>query len=65
MERVVEGGVGEDRVIPVNSVEMYEVIANFEKEIGVHRIARCREDFRQWYEKHIRRIKSSVNHIKQ
>ena len=40
IERVVEGGLSEDRVIPVNSVEMYEVIANFEWKIGVDRTAR-------------------------
>ena len=28
-------------------------------------MSRCREDFRQWCEKHIRRTKSSVNNIKQ
>ena len=29
--RVVEGGLSEDRVIPVNSIDMYEVISDFEK----------------------------------
>ena len=28
--KVVEGGLSEDRVIPVNSIDMYEVIADFE-----------------------------------
>ena len=40
IERVVEGDLSENRVISVNSVKMYEVITNFEKEIGVHRTAR-------------------------
>ena len=38
--RVVEGGLSEDRVIPVNSVDMYEVIADFERETRAHQIAR-------------------------
>ena len=40
IERVVEGGLSEDRVILVNSVEMYEVIADFERENRAHRTAR-------------------------
>ena len=39
IERVVEGGLSEDRVIPVNSIKMYEVIADFKREIGAHRTA--------------------------
>ena len=39
IEGVVEGGLSEDRVITVNSVEMYEVIPDFEREIGTHRTA--------------------------
>ena len=35
--RVVEGGLSEDRVIPVNSVGMYDVIADFERENRAHR----------------------------
>ena len=31
---VVEGGLSEDRVIPVSSVNMYEVISDFEKGLG-------------------------------
>ena len=38
--RVVKGGLNEDRVIPVNSVDMYEVIADFERGTRAHRIAR-------------------------
>ena len=37
--RVVEGGLSKDRVIPVNSIDMYEVIADFERETRAHRIA--------------------------
>ena len=37
---MVEGGVIEDRVIPVSSIDMYEVIADFEEGTRVHRIAR-------------------------
>ena len=40
IRRVVEGGLSEERVIPVNSVDMYEVIADFERESRAHRIAR-------------------------
>ena len=40
IERVVEGGLSEDRVIPVNSVEMYGVIADFERENRAHLTAR-------------------------
>ena len=32
--KVVEGGLSEDRVIPVNSIDMYEVIADFERGTG-------------------------------
>ena len=38
--KVVEGGLNEDRVIPVNSIDMYEVIADFERGTRAHRIAR-------------------------
>ena len=37
---VVEGGLSGDRVIPVSSMDMYEVIADFERGTGAHRIAR-------------------------
>ena len=37
--KVVEGGLSEDRVIPVNSIDMYEVIANFKRGTKGHRIA--------------------------
>ena len=37
--KVVEGGLSEDRVIPVNSIDMYEVIADFERGTRAHRIA--------------------------
>ena len=40
IRRVFERGLSEDRVIPVNSVDMYEVIADFERETRVHQIAR-------------------------
>ena len=39
IERVVEGGLSEDWVIPVNSVDMYEVIADIEKDNRAHRTA--------------------------
>ena len=38
--KVVEGGLSEDQVIPVNSIDMYEVIADFERGTRVHSIAR-------------------------
>ena len=38
IERVVEGGLNEDRVIPVNSVGMYDVIADFERENRPHHV---------------------------
>ena len=34
IERVADEGLNEDRVIPVSSVEMYEVIADFGEMIG-------------------------------
>ena len=37
--KVVEGVLGKDRVIPVNSIDMYEVIANFKRGTKGHRIA--------------------------
>ena len=37
---VVEGGLSEDRVIPVSSIDMYEVIADFERGTRAHQIAR-------------------------
>ena len=37
---VVEGGLSEDRVRPVGSMDMYEVIADFEGGTRVHQIAR-------------------------
>ena len=37
---VVKGGLSEDQVIPVNSIDMYEVIADFERGTRAHRIAR-------------------------
>ena len=40
IERVVKGGLSENRVISVKSVDMYEVIADFERESRAHRIAR-------------------------
>ena len=40
IETVVEGGLREDRVIPVSSIDMYEVIADFEKGTLAHQIAR-------------------------
>ena len=47
IERVVEEGLGEDRVRLVNSVEMYEVIANFEmQESGRHRSQVCHKPVR-------------------
>ena len=33
IRKVVEGDLSEDRVIPVNTIDMYEVIADFEAEI--------------------------------
>ena len=38
--KVVEGGLSEDRVIPVSSIDMYEVIVDFEKGTLAHQIAR-------------------------
>ena len=38
--KVVEGDLSEDRVIPVNSIDMYEVIADFERRIRAQQIAR-------------------------
>ena len=37
---VVEGGLSEDRVIPVSSIDMYEVMADFERRKHGHQIAR-------------------------
>ena len=37
---VVEGSLSEDQVIPVSSMDMYEVIADFERRTQVHQIAR-------------------------
>ena len=37
---VVERGLSEDRVIPVSSIDMYEVISDFEKGTRAHQIAR-------------------------
>ena len=37
---VVKGGLSEDRVIPVSTIDMYEVIADFERGTRAHRIAR-------------------------
>ena len=36
IKRVVDGGLSEDRVILVNSVDMYEVIAYFVRETRAH-----------------------------
>ena len=37
---VVEDGLSEDRVISVSSIDMYEVIADFERGTRAHQIAR-------------------------
>ena len=39
---VVEGGLSEDRVIPVSSIDMYEVISDFEEGPQAHQIARVK-----------------------
>ena len=38
--KVVKGGLSEDQVIPVNSIDMYEVIADFERGTRAHRKSR-------------------------
>ena len=40
MGQVIEEGLSEDRVIPVNSVEMYEVIADFGQRFKLGQMAR-------------------------
>ena len=40
IRKVVEGGLREDRVFPVKSIDMYEVIADFKRGTRAHRIAR-------------------------
>ena len=36
----MEGGLSEDRVIPVSTIDMYKVISDFEKGTRAHQIAR-------------------------
>ena len=40
IREVVEEGLSEDRVIPVNTIDMYEVIADFEAEVRAQQAAR-------------------------
>ena len=44
--KVVEGGLSEDQVIPVSSIDMYEVIADFERGTRAHRIARVETKYK-------------------
>ena len=44
IREVVEEGLSEDRVIPVNTIDMYEVIADFEAEIRAQQIARVNDE---------------------
>ena len=39
IEKIIEEDVSEDRVVSVNSVEMYDVIAEFGKMIGLDQTA--------------------------
>ena len=41
---MVEGDLSEDRVIPVNTIDMYEVIADFEAKIRAQQIARVNKE---------------------
>ena len=40
IEKIAEEDLNEDRVVQVNSIEMYEVITDFERNTGADRTAR-------------------------
>ena len=46
IRRIVEGGLNKDQAILINSIDMYEVIADIERKTRAHRIARVETKYK-------------------